>query len=373
MRLAFVLFKYFPFGGLQRDAMAIAEACAGRGHEITFFVQAWQGDQPAFADVRILPCKAWSNHGRAREFVRQLPDALAQAGVDKVIGFDKMPYLDVYYAADSCLAEKSAQEHSAWYRCTPRVRQFLSLEQAVFGPDSNTNILLISAAEKQRYQSHYQTADSRMTVLPPGIREDRKVPHDYERQREGFRAEFAPDGQPLLLFVGSGFRTKGLDRALQAFAAVKVQAAYESARFLIVGDDKSAVFEKLAAKLGVADAVKFLGGRNDVTRFFWGCDVLIHPAYRENTGTVLLEAMIAGLPVVTSDVCGYAHYVTQAELGKTVSLPFSQSEFEQAVISALAMGRDDCLRRANAFADNSDIYSMVPRAVSLIESWQETA
>lgn len=373
MRLAFVLFKYFPFGGLQRDAMAIAEACAGRGHEITFFVQAWQGDQPAFADVRVLPCKAWSNHGRAREFVRQLPDALAQAGVDKVIGFDKMPHLDVYYAADSCLAEKSAQEHSSWYRCTPRVRQFLALEQAVFGADSNTNILLISAAEKQRYQSHYQTTDSRMAVLPPGIREDRKVPRDYEQQRVAFRAEFAPDGQPLLLFVGSGFRTKGLDRALQAFAAVKAHSSYKSARFLIVGDDKSAAFEKLAAKLGVAGSVEFLGGRNDVTRFFWGCDVLIHPAYRENTGTVLLEAMIAGLPVVTSDACGYAHYVTEAGLGQAVGLPFNQSEFEQGVLSALSMARSECLQRAQAFADNSDIYSMVPRAVSLIESWQETA
>ena len=371
MRLAFVLFKYFPFGGLQRDAMAIAEACAERGHEIRFFVQDWQGPEPSFASVQRLPCQAWSNHGRARQFVAQLPAALAAAEVDRVIGFDKMPHLDVYYAADSCLAEKSAQEHSVFYRCTPRVRQFLALERAVFASDSNTQILLISAVEKQRYQSHYQTADSRMAVLPPGIRPDRRVPEDYRQQREAFRAEFTPDGQPLLLFVGSGFRTKGLDRAIPAFANLKRQSSYSNARFLIVGDDKTTPFEKQAKKLGVADSVQFLGGRDDVTRFFWGCDVLMHPAYRENTGTVLLEAMIAGLPVVTSEACGYAHYVAEANLGQAVALPFSQAAFEQAVGSALSLDRKDCLQRAQHFADHSDIYSMVPHAVSLIESWQE--
>lgn len=372
MRLAFVLFKYFPFGGLQRDAMAIAEACSERGHDILFLVQSWRGPQPDFARVQCLPCKAWSNHGRARQFVAQLPAALAAAQVDCVIGFDKMPHLDMYYAADSCLAEKSAQEHSALYRATPRVRQFLALERAVFAADASTRILLISAIEKQRYQFHYQTPDSRMAVLPPGIRMDRRVPADYAQQREQFRVEFAPDDEPLLLFVGSGFRTKGLDRAIRALATLKRQRGLEAARLLIVGDDKAEPFQKLAQKLSVADSVQFLGGRDDVSRFFWGCDALVHPAYRENTGTVLLEAMIAGLPVVTSEACGYAHYVAEAKLGQVAALPFGQAEFEQGITKALSIGREDCLGRAQQFADNSDIYSMVPRAVSLIEQWRES-
>lgn len=45
-----------------------------------------------------------------------------------------------------------------------------------------------------------------------------------------------------------------------------------------------------------------LKGRSDIPRFLLGADLLIHPAYNENTGTVLLEALVAGLPVLVSAV-----------------------------------------------------------------------
>jgi UDP-glucose:(heptosyl)LPS alpha-1,3-glucosyltransferase len=43
MNLAFVLFDYFAFGGLQRDCLKIAASCARRGHAITIFTRTWQG------------------------------------------------------------------------------------------------------------------------------------------------------------------------------------------------------------------------------------------------------------------------------------------------------------------------------------------
>ena len=69
--------------------------------------------------------------------------------------------------------------------------------------------------------------------------------------------------------------------------------------------------------------VEFLKGRSDIPRFLLGADLLIHPAYNENTGTVLLEALVAGLPVLVTDVCGYAHYITDANCGRVVPSPSS--------------------------------------------------
>ena len=43
MKLAFCLFKYFPYGGLQRDFVRIARACIERGHTVEAFCLAWQG------------------------------------------------------------------------------------------------------------------------------------------------------------------------------------------------------------------------------------------------------------------------------------------------------------------------------------------
>ena len=51
MKLAFLLFEYFPYGGLQRDMVAIATKALERGHQVTVLTRAWHGD-PA-------PSKAW--------------------------------------------------------------------------------------------------------------------------------------------------------------------------------------------------------------------------------------------------------------------------------------------------------------------------
>ena len=64
------------------------------------------------------------------------------------------------------------------------------------------------------------------------------------------------------------------------------------------------MFKRLAKKLDLTHQVQFLGGRDDIPRFLFAADLLVHPAYNENTGTVLLEALVAGLPVVTTPTCG---------------------------------------------------------------------
>ena len=59
--------------------------------------------------------------------------------------------------------------------------------------------------------------------------------------------------------------------------------------------------------------------------FLLAADLLLHPAYHENTGTILLEALVSGLPILTTDVCGYAHYVQEAKAGCVLTSPFQQT------------------------------------------------
>ncbi len=44
MRVAFCLYKYFPFGGLQRDFMRIAQTVAARGYQVRVYTQSWEGN-----------------------------------------------------------------------------------------------------------------------------------------------------------------------------------------------------------------------------------------------------------------------------------------------------------------------------------------
>jgi UDP-glucose:(heptosyl)LPS alpha-1,3-glucosyltransferase len=371
MKLAFVLFRYFPFGGLQRDMLAIARACIARGNDVTVITREWQGERDAQIPVEEIPISAWNNHAKDQKFAAQIDRDLRQR-FDLVVGFNKMPNLDVYYAADSCFAAKVYAERGWWYRFTPRARSYLRLEHGVFGIGQPTHALMISAQETSVYQHYYQAAPSRLHQLPPGIRRDRIRPDNAEEiaraQREAFH--IASD-EAVLLFVGSGFRTKGLDRAIIALADLP-DVKKSKTRLWIIGQDKPDYFQALAKKYRVEDRVIFLGGRDDVPQWLWTADVLIHPAYRENTGTVLLEAMVAGCPVLTTSACGYAHYVTDAGMGDVIEQsarqPFEQKKLNLALNRMLSSIQSrPWLQRAKAFADTADIYDMPQRAALLIE------
>jgi len=367
MELAFALFKYFPYGGLERDMLAMARVCQARGHEVTIYTSAWQGERPEDMRVVELPVHARTNHGRANAFVARLREQLRDSKA-VVVGFNKMPGLDFYYAADVCFAAKAFEERNFLYRLTPRCRHYMALERAVFGRSSKTRILMISKPQIGVYQRYYQTQDERLHMLPPGIRRERVMPADYNEQRVQLRQRYQlGEEEFLLLLVGSDFKRKGLDRAIRALAQLPATLRRQ-VRLWVAGQDAEQPFLQLAKAEGVADRVKILGGRDDISQLMWAADVLLHPAYSENTGTVLLEGMVAGLPVIASQVCGYSHYIDENELGAVLPDPVTPHSLASAIETVLA--QDDAVwrQRARDFAAKSDIFSMTERAAELIEA-----
>ena len=368
MRLAFTLFKYFPFGGLQRDFLRIALACQSRGHAIRVYTLSWQGDVPAGFEVVKAPVKALSNHRRYEKFADWVRKDLAARPADRLIGFNKMPGLDAYYCADPCYEDKARTLRGPMYRLSGRYRHFAAYERAVFAPDSRTEILMISAVQQALYEKHYGTPAARLHLLPPGIAPDRRAPANAADIRADFRREFhLADDNLLLVQIGSGFKTKGLDRSLRALAALPAPLKQRT-RLIAIGQDDPKPFVSQTRALGLGEQVRILKGRGDIPRFLLGADLLVHPAYNENTGTVLLEAVVAGLPVLTTAACGYAHYIEEAGAGRVVPQPFDQAGFNGILAGMLA---DDDARRqwgasGLAWAEQADIYSLPERAADII-------
>lgn len=367
MKLAFCLFKYFPFGGLQRDFLRIAIEALRRGHSVDVFTMEWTGEKHPDLTLHFVPKKGLQNHTQNANFARQIQGQLHN--YDLVVGFNKMPGLDVYYAADICYEAKTRHARRFWYQLTPRYRQLFALEKAVFGHQETTKILLISKRQQKEFTQCYKTQVDRFYLLPPGISKDRIAGENAEEIREQTRKELGVKEEDfLLLMVGSGFKTKGLDRILQGIAALSPELKVRTQLF-IIGQDDPTKFQKIAKKLNIIQQCHFLGGRNDVPRFFIAADLLLHPAYHENTGTVLLEALAGGLPVLTTDVCGYADYIRTANAGMVLASPYQQSEFNRALESMLLSPlRETWRQNAIEFAKNADIYSMPERAVDFIAS-----
>jgi UDP-glucose:(heptosyl)LPS alpha-1,3-glucosyltransferase len=369
VKLAFCLSYFFPYGGQQRDFLKIAEICQRRGHSIQVLVMDVAGEFPAGFEVTQIAGRGYSNHRRFLDFSRKAQALLAKSNVAAVVGFTKMPGLDVYYAADTCYREKVFATRSALYRLTDRFRVYEALERAVFGPDSNAEILLIAEAEKEKFIRHYATPVERFHSLPPGIARDRIAPANASEIRQELRAELGlAEDDLMLLMIGSAFKTKGLDRAMTALASLS-PGLRKRCRFYIVGQDRQSPFIRLSRKLGIDSQVRFMGGRGDVPRFLLGADLLLHPAYLENTGTVLVEAIAAGLPVLATSACGYAGHVEQAGAGLLIPAPFSQQTMNDLLARMLvAPERPTWRRNALAYAATADIYNLHEKAADIIES-----
>jgi UDP-glucose:(heptosyl)LPS alpha-1,3-glucosyltransferase len=370
MRLAFLLFEYFPEGQLQREFRRCVAELRQRGHHCRVYCISWRGEALAGVDLRRVPETALTLFRRQQRFHTWVSADLASDQVDGVIGFDTMPGLDIYFAADACYLEKTLRERGSLYRRSARHRHFAAWEQAVFAPASATHILLLCAAQADEIERHYRTPPQRLHLLPPGVAAEQRAPDDAPVRRKGVRERLGLAQQDLaLLFVGAEFITQGLDRAITALAHLRTEQPSVKSRLLVVGRDKPRRMQRLARRLGVADGVEFLGDRDDITELMLGADVLLHPARHEVVGSVLLEALAAGLPAVVTDNCGYAFHVKAARAGILLATPFSQEQMDRAVMRCIdGVFRAECRNSALLYARLTDLYSMHRRGADLIES-----
>ena len=366
MKIGFVLYDYYPFGGLQEDCLATALAVAERGHEAHIFTRTWKGEQPDSIHAHILGKTGWSNISRNDHFFRTLETELPKHQLDGVVAFNRIPKAEIYFAADPCYLER-VKDNSLLYKLKLRHRYYKALEKTVFTAPNPPDTLVLTDKEIDAFHQHYGIARNKFHLLPPGVVKNTTSHNTTAANRKDLRAALGTQQDATVaLFVGSGYRIKGLDRALRAIAANQTTA--KNLEFWIVGNGKESRFASLAKQAGVT--VRFLGGRADVNRFYDAADFLLHPAYSESAGKVLLEALTHGLPVLTTDTCGYAPHILKAEAGAVITSPFSQATLNQTVRRFIQddKERQQMSQNALAYAANEDLYTCHQAAAEIIEN-----
>jgi UDP-glucose:(heptosyl)LPS alpha-1,3-glucosyltransferase len=368
LRIVLAIVRYFPHGGVQRHFRRLLAELVERGHEVSACASSFEGDLPEGVRRVLIEVPTRSNHGRNAAFAAALDAAYGdRREVDLVVGMTKLAGLDLYYCGDLCYRARIAERILApLLRWTPRYRALAAQEEAVFGADRKTHIMTTAPAAIATYQQIYQTPDARFTILPPGLDLDR-LARDRDRP---FRP---PPGlatkRRFVLMVGSGFHTKGVDRAIRALAALSARDG-ERPALVVVGEGKPRNYQRLARRLGIGDDVIFAGARDDVATFYARAELLLHPARLENTGNVLLEAMACGLPVLTLDSCGFATHVAAASAGRVLAAPFTQSALDEALRQFLADPPDLAAARRGAGPDyvaRTPLTGLIRRAADLIE------
>lgn len=369
MKLAFCLFNYFPYGGLERNFLKISMECIARGHSLDIYTMWWEGENLKNTTVILVPYRGRSNHTKVASYVENLSKYLDKRAYDLVMGFNRIPGMDLYYAADVCYADRIQRRQPLFHKFSPRDRIFMELERAVFSEDSETEILLLSGKEKKTYQSLYGTPEKRFHLVPPGVNRNHIRSSLGKETREKVRTNLGLSGKDnFLLMVGSHFHTKGVDRAIKALASLP-DSLRKTTRLFIIGKGVERPYRLLAGLLGISGKVIFLGTRDDVPLFLAGADFVLQPSRTENTGNPIVEAIVAGIPVMATESCGYAFHINRADSGVVIpDAPFSQKRMN-AMLKEMLNSPERDIWRENAilYADKTDLYNRFKVIADVIE------
>lgn len=353
MRIALVRQRYSPYGGAERFIERAAEALARQGHEVTLISRQWK----AGASCRVLAVdpfylgKLWRDAGFARAARR----AWEREGFDLVQSHERIAGCGVYRAGDGV--------HRQWleYRvaanpgarlgvaANPYHRYLCAAERAMFEHPALRAVICNSRMVREDVLRHFRVAPQKLHVVYNGV--------DLEHFRPAPRAAGAA---PRFVFVGSGFERKGLGTALEALARVP------QARLAIAGRDRDAArYAALAARLGVAERVRFAGGVEDVRPLYAAADCFILPSLYDPFPNAALEALAMGVPVILSRRCGAAELVREGENGWTCE-PGEAAQLARAMaLAAEAAGSARMRLAARETAERHGLEAMTGRLAAL--------
>ncbi|MDX6397070.1 MAG: hypothetical protein QOJ43_478 [Gaiellaceae bacterium] len=150
-----------------------------------------------------------------------------------------------------------------------------------------------------------------------------------------------PDGARVLLALGRLVPQKGHDVAVRALAAIRRD--HPGAVLVVLGEGpQRESLERLGRELGVEESLLLPGRAGDVSAWLRRSELLLHPARWEGFGLVLLEAMLAALPVVATRVSSIPEVVADGETGLLVA-PDDPDALATAV--GIVLGDDALARR----------------------------
>jgi UDP-glucose:(heptosyl)LPS alpha-1,3-glucosyltransferase len=294
MKIALVVERFEPAaGGVEQVAWQMARGLTAAGHAVD--VLARRGTpMPGVRFVTLAVPSAWQPL-RVLAFSRAAAAAAKRGDYDVVHSLTRTRHQDVYRAGGGSHADYLERTHRgaalALRRLSPRHALLLGIERAVFA-DATQTVQCNSGMVRQQIAARYGVPDARLVVIHNGVDLQRFTPTKHPERCA-----------PVWLFVGSGFHRKGLDVALRALAQAR---SAQKATLVVAGRDEPAAWRALATRLGVADRVRFAGVRPDVESLYAEADALILPTRYDAFANVCLEAMAAGLAVVTSGANGAA-------------------------------------------------------------------
>ncbi len=360
---------YPTYGGSGVLATELGKALANKGHQVHFITY----QQP----VRLNIFNANIFYHEVRVPTYPLFDyppyetALASTMVD-VIANNNLDLLHVHYAiphASAAYMAKKILEKQG--KRIPVITTLHGTDITLVGRDKTyAPVVTFSINESDAITAvSYNLRDE--TYRSFKIEKEIEVIHNFvdverfqKKPIDAFRRVIAPDGECILLHASNFRKIKRVDDVVRIFDKIKKQIP---AKLLFVGDGpERPVAESLCRELKLCDDIRFVGKQEQMEDILVIADLFLLTSEYESFGLAALEAMAAGMPVISTNAGGLPEINIPGETGYLSNV----GDIEDMTANALLILRDkENLKQFKArsleHAMQFDINNIIPKYEAL--------
>src|SRR6201991_2010809 len=367
MRIGIVC--YPTFGGSGVLATELGKALADKGHQVHFFTY----QQP----VRLTEYNANIFYHEVRVTSYPLFDyqpyetALSSTMVDVIINH-QLDLLHVHYAIPHASAAYMAKKIVATQgRYIPVITTLHGTDITLVGRDKTfAPVVAFSINQSDAITAVSQNLrDETYRTFP--IEKEIRVIHNFVDTRrfhkkaiDAFRKVIAPNGERILMHASNFRKVKRVQDIVRIFAILHKKIP---CKLLFVGDgpERSGA-ESLCRELGLIDDMRFVGKQEQMEEILAIADLFLLTSEYESFGLAALEAMAAGVPVISTNAGGLPEIAVDGVTGYLANVGDIEGMSENAI---KILGDDATLKTfkasALAHAKNFDIHHIVPQYEAL--------
>jgi len=337
-------------GGTERDLYQTAEGLRDHGHKVHLFCSEFGIAAPEGTVGHVIPVIRLGRTLRLWSFALLAPSIIKNLQCDVVVGFGRLLSQDVLRSGGGThrgfllrMGQQRGAARKAWQYWNPYHLSLLQIEKRQYSDRRLQRIIAVSDEVRHDIETNYPVANDKVTVLYNGVDHERFHPSRRAAMRECLRARWnVPREARMVLFVGSGFARKGLDRLLAIWNRSSLRETY----LMVAGEDGRIGYYKNWAQSVAGDRIVFVGRQDDIENYYASADLVALPALQEAFGNVVLESLASGVAVLVSREVGAGAVLTGRLRQGVVENAGDPDRLEAGILALLEQAADPGLAEA---------------------------
>jgi UDP-glucose:(heptosyl)LPS alpha-1,3-glucosyltransferase len=214
-----------------------------------------------------------------------------------------------------------------------RRAEFAKAEKDLCRDPNGPAVAALSNYVAQQFKNYYGLDDSRITVIPNGIKTDRPVdPAEFAEVKNEICRNRSDTKPVFFLFAAHNFRLKGLSPLIKAMQLANKNAVAAKPHLFIAGAEHSRAYRRMCKSLGIADSVTFLGNIPHIQNALAASDAAVLPTFYDPASRFILEALAMAKPVITTRYNGSTDLFVNGRHGIVIDEPTQIDKLAEAIL-----------------------------------------